>query len=232
MALYVGVSGYSYREWKGKFYPKNLPANEMLRFYGEHFQAVEINSTFYKLPNASTLKAWKEAAPAGFKFALKAPRRITHLKRLKDAGDVLSQFLEVAETLARRRGPLLFQLPPTAKKDAPRLLEFLALLPSQLRIAFEFRHPSWFDDEIFSLLGEHRAALCIADADDDLEIPFLPSADWGYLRLRRHDYSPAKLKAWTKRVREFGWRDAYVFFKHDDEGNGPRLAKRFTELAG
>ena len=232
MNLYIGVSGYSYREWKGKFYPKDLPANDMLRFCGEHFQAVEINSTFYHLPNASTLEAWKEAVPAGFKFALKAPRRITHLKRLKDAGDSLPKFLEVASTLARRRGPLLFQLPPNSKKDAPRLRDFLAMLPSQLRTAFEFRHPSWFDDEIFALLGEDRAALCIADADGDLETPFLPSAEWGYLRLRRPDYCPAKLKAWIKRIRETGWRDAYVFFKHDDEGNAPRLAKRFMELAG
>jgi uncharacterized protein YecE (DUF72 family) len=231
MDLYVGTSGYSYKEWKGTFYPKNLPAQQMLRFYGERFRAVEINSTFYGLPKASVLAGWGDAVPADFQFVLKAPKQITHLQGLKDAGDLVSQLLAVAGALTEHQGPLLFQLPPTAKKDVPRLRAFLALLPSQCRAAFEFRHPSWFDDEVLGLLRDHRAALCVADAEDDLEVPWVATADWGYLRLRRPDYGDAELQAWVKRVQEQHWRDVFVFFKHEDAGKGPRLAKRFLELA-
>jgi len=230
MNLYVGTSGYSYKEWKGAFYPKDLPAKQMLRCYGERFRAVEINSTFRGLPKASVLEAWAGAVPADFKFVLKAPQRITHMQRLKNAGDSLSQLLEVAGTLKERLGPLLFQLPPNFKKDVPRLHAFLALLPSQRRAAFEFRHQSWFDEEVFGLLRDHQRALCIAEAEDDLEVPFVATADWGYLRLRRPDYSDVELKTWVKRVRKQDWRDAFVFFKHEDEGKGPQLAKRFLEL--
>ena len=203
----------------------------MLRFYGGRFRTVEINSTFYSMPKTSALEGWAGAVPADFQFVLKAPKQITHVRRLGDAGDLVSHLLEAAGALTGRLGPLLFQLPPTSKKDVARLREFLALLPSQLRAAFEFRHPSWFDDEVFGLLRDHRAALCVADAEDDLEVPFVATADWGYLRLRRPDYGDAELKAWVKRVREQDWRDAFVFFKHEDEGKGPRMAKRYMELA-
>lgn len=231
MDLYVGTSGYSYEPWKGSFYPEDLPARRMLRFYGERFRSVEINSTFRSMPKVSALEGWAEAVPADFRFVLKAPQRITHTRRLNDAGDLVSQFLEVAGTLAERLGPLLFQLPPTLKKDVPRLRAFLASLPSQVRAAFEFRHPSWLDDEIFGLLRDHRAALCIADADDGLDIPFVATADWGYLRLRRPHYRNAELTEWVQRVREQEWSDAFVFFKHEDEGKGPRMAKRYLKLA-
>jgi uncharacterized protein YecE (DUF72 family) len=229
--LYVGTSGYSYKEWKGTFYPKDLPAKQMLRYYGERFRAVEVNSTFNGMPKASVLKGWADATPADFKFVLKAPRQITHVKRLKEAGALVAHLLEVSEALTEHQGPLFFQLPPTSKKDALRLRAFLALLPLQRRAAFEFRHPSWFDDEVFGLLRDHRAALCVADAEDNLEVPFVATTDWGYLRLRRPDYGAAKLKAWVKRVQEPGWRDAFVFFKHEDEGKGPQMAKQFLELA-
>jgi len=231
MDLYVGTSGYSYKEWKGTFYPKDLPAQKMLRFYGERFRTVEINSTFYGLSKASVLEGWADTVPADFKFVLKAPKQITHLQGLKDAGDLMSHLLEVAGALSEHQGALLFQLPPTAKKDVPRLRAFLALLPLQHRAAFEFRHPSWFDDEVFGLLRDHRAALSIAEAEDNLEVPFVATTDWGYLRLRRPDYSEAELKAWVKRVQEQDWRDVFVFFKHEDEGKGPEMAKRFLELA-
>jgi uncharacterized protein YecE (DUF72 family) len=231
MNLYVGTSGYSYREWKGTFYPKDLPAKQMLRFYGEIFRTVEINSTFKGMPKASVLKGWAAAVGGNFKFVLKAPMQITHLKRLKDSGDSVSQLFDVAGALSKRLGPLLFQLPPNSKKDVSRLRDFLALLPSRRRVVFEFRHPSWFDDEVFGLLHDHRAALCVADAEDDLEVPFVATADWGYLRLRRSDYREAVLKTWVKRVQKQDWKDAFVFFKHEDEGSGPRLAKRFLELA-
>jgi uncharacterized protein YecE (DUF72 family) len=232
MNFYVGTSGYSYKEWKGTFYPTNLPAKQMLRFYGERFRAVEINNTFYRMPKASVLQAWAGAVPADFKFVLKASQQITHRRRLQDAGDAVSQLLEVAGVLKKRLGPLLFQLPPNMKKDVARLRTFLALLPSRRRVAFEFRHPSWFDEEVFGLLRHHRAALCIAEAEGDLEVPFVATADWGYLRLRRPDYSDAELKRWVKRVRKQNWRDAFVFFKHEDEGKGPRMAKRFLETGG
>jgi uncharacterized protein YecE (DUF72 family) len=231
MGLYVGTSGYSYKPWKGTFYPKDLPDRQMLRYYGERFRTVEINSTFYGMPRASVLEGWAGAVPAGFQFVLKAPRQITHERKLGDAGDLVSHLLEVAGALTERRGPLLFQLPATSKKDVTRLRAFLEVLPRQLRVAFEFRHPSWFDDEVFGLLRDHRAALCVADADGDLEVPFEATSDWGYLRLRRPDYGDAELTGWVKRVQGQDWRDAFVFFKHEDEGKGPRMAKRFMELA-
>ena len=232
MNLYVGTSGFSYKEWKGSFYPKTLPAQQMLRYYGERFRSVEINSTFKRLPTSSVLEAWTKAVGADFKFALKASEQITHFRRLKDAGPLVADLFHVAATLQSRLGPVLFQLPPNFKKDLPRLSSFLALLPSRRRMAFEFRHQSWFDDEVFGLLRDYRVALCIADAESALKVPFMATADWGYLRLRRPDYSGAKLKTWVKRVREHKWRDAFVFFKHEDEGKGPKLAEKFLKLAG
>jgi uncharacterized protein YecE (DUF72 family) len=231
MNLYVGTSGYSYKEWKGTFYPDDLPDKQMLHFYGEQFRTVEINNTFYRMPKASVLEAWAAEVPGDFRFVLKASQRITHQQRLKNTDDSVSYLLEVAGALKERLGPLLFQLPPNMKKDIARLRDFLGLLPSQRRAAFEFRHQSWFDDEVLGLLREHRVALCIAEAEDDLEVPFAATADWGYLRLRRPDYGTAELKTWVKRVKEPEWTDAFVFFKHEDEGKGPQLAKRFLELA-
>jgi uncharacterized protein YecE (DUF72 family) len=231
MNLYVGTSGYSYKEWKGTFYPEDLPDKQMLHFYGERFRSVEINNTFYRMPKASVLQAWAEEVPADFKFVLKAPQRITHIQRLKDAGDSVSYLLDVATALKERLGPLLFQLPPYLKKDLPRLREFLALLPPDRRSAFEFRHESWFDPEVFALLREHQRALCVAEAEEGVEVPFVSTADWGYLRLRRPDYGDAELKTWGDRIREQDWRDAFVFFKHEDEGKGPQMAKRFLELS-
>jgi uncharacterized protein YecE (DUF72 family) len=231
MNLYVGTSGFSYKEWKGNFYPKDLPPARMLHYYGERFRTVEMNNTFYRMPKASVLESWAAEVPAEFKFVLKASQRITHFQRLKDVGESVSYLLDTAATLGERLGPLLFQLPPDLKKDASRLRAFLALLPPHCRAAFEFRNESWFDEEIFKLLRDHRAALCIAEAEDGVDVPFLSTADWGYLRLRMPDYSDADLKSWLKRVREQNWRDAFVFFKHEDEGKGPAFAKRFLELA-
>ncbi|MEN3295639.1 MAG: hypothetical protein V7642_4892 [Burkholderiales bacterium] len=231
MNLYVGTSGYSYKEWKGSFYPEELPAKQMLRFYGERFKTVEINNTFYRMPKAAVLETWADEVPADFKFVLKASQRITHMQRLRDAGESLSYLLEISAALKERLGLLLFQLPPNLKKDVQRLEGFLALLPAERRAAFEFRHESWFDEEVFALLRGHGAALCIAEAEDGPEIPFVSTADWGYLRLRRPDYSDAELKTWVNRVRKQDWRDVFVFFKHEDEGKGPEMAKRFMELA-
>ncbi len=232
MTLYTGTSGYSYKEWKGPFYPEKLPAKRMLAFYATQFQSVEINATFSKVPERSVVEAWAAGVPADFRFALKAPQRITHFQRLKGTAETLASFLEIAKTLKKRLGPILFQLPPNFKKDAPRLREFLALLPARMRFAFEFRHMSWFDDETFALLKKRRVALCIAEAEGDLKVPFAATADWGYLRLRLPDYSPTALKAWAKRMKELQWNDAFAFFKHDDDCKGPGLAKRFAECVG
>ncbi|MFO0844774.1 MAG: DUF72 domain-containing protein [Gemmataceae bacterium] len=231
MNLHVGTSGYSYKEWKGSFYPNDLPVKQMLRYYGKRFGAVEINNTFYRMPTAAALEAWAGDVPADFRFVLKAPQRITHIQRLRETDELLTNLFEVAAALKDRLGPLLFQLPPNFKKDVPRLREFLALLPAERRVAFEFRHASWFDDEVFGLLRDRQMALCLAEADDDLEVPFVATADWGYLRLRRAEYGDAELKQWLKRVRKQPWRDAFVFFKHEDEGKGPRFATRLLELS-
>ena len=231
MNLYVGTSGYSYKEWKGTFYPEDMPDKQMLRFYGERFRSVEINNTFYRMPKASVLEAWAAEVPVDFKFVLKASQKITHFQRLRDVRDSVEYLLDVAGTLKERLGPLLFQLPPNLQKDVPRLCEFLMLLPPHRRAAFEFRHQSWFDPEIFGLLRDHQAVLCIAEAENDLEIPFESTADWGYLRLRRPDYGDAELKTWGKRVREKDWKDAFIFFKHEEEGKGPQMARRFLELS-
>lgn len=230
MNLHVGTSGYSYKEWKGSFYPKDLPATGMLRYYAERFNTVEINNTFYKAPVASVLEAWAAEVPPNFKFILKAPQKITHIKRLKNAADEVQYLVNTSATLGDRLGPLLFQLPPNMKKDAQRLREFLELLPAERRAAIEFRNAAWFDDEIFDLLAEHKAALCIAEAEEGVEVPFRATTDWGYLRMRMFDYTDADLKKWAKNIAKQKWTEAFIFFKHEDEGKGPILANRFLEL--
>jgi uncharacterized protein YecE (DUF72 family) len=231
MNLYVGTSGYSYKEWKGKFYPEKMPEKEMLHFYGEHFNSVEINNTFYRMPKPSVLEDWAKEVPESFRFVIKGSQKITHFQRLKVTDGSVEYLLKVASVLNERLGPLLFQTPPYLKKDIPRLRDFLALLPRDRRVAMEFRHQSWFDSELLDVLREHQAALCIAEAEEGVEVPFESTADWGYLRLRRPDYGDPELKAWADRVRGKDWKDVFIFFKHEDEGKGPEMAKRFKELA-
>jgi uncharacterized protein YecE (DUF72 family) len=232
LKLFVGTSGFSYKEWKGSFYPKDLPAGEMLRYYAERFQSVEINNTFYRMPKPEVLKGWAAEVPDGFTFVLKASQRITHFKRLKDAGEPLAYLLKVAASLGDHLGPLLFQLPPNMKSDVARLRDFLEQIPRGTRAALEFRHASWFDDEVFALMRDHAAALCIAEAEDGVEVPFVSTADWGYLRLRMGDYSAAQMRKWLKQMEEQRWREAFVFFKHEDEGKAPRFANEFVKIAG
>lgn len=232
MNLFVGTSGYSYPKWKGKFYPKDLPAKQMLHFYAGHYRSVECNSTFRRMPDPDIVEKWAAEVPADFKFALKAPQRITHIKRLKDSDDLVSNLFDVAAILEKRLGPVLFQLPPNFKKDAARLSEFLSLLPKRCRAAFEFRHETWFDEEIFQLLKKHNVALCIAEADDELKVPVVATAKWGYLRLRKEKYSEAELKTWIKRVQKQTWSDAFVYFRHEDTAKGPKFAKKFLDFAG
>jgi len=229
--LSVGTSGYSYKEWKGSFYPEKLPAKDMLAFYGERLPAVEINNTFYRLPKAAVLESWAAQVPDGFRFSLKASRRITHFKRLKETDDETGYFLETARTLGDRLGVLLFQLPPNLKMDLPRLEKFLELLPDGTPAAFEFRHESWRDETVIACLDARDFAIVAADTDDE-EAGITGQASWGYLRLRRQGYGPDGLAAWVEKVRARSWKEAFVFFKHEDEGAGPKLAAEFLSLAG
>lgn len=231
MRFYVGTSGYSYKEWKGSFYPQKLPQRELLGYYAERFSTVEVNSSFYRMPDASVLKAWAREVPAEFRFALKAPQAITHFKRLKNAEAVTTEFLSVSSALKTRRGPLLFQLPPNFKKDLPCLEAFLRLLRKRKSIAFEFRHASWFDNEVYDCLRANSCALCIADSDEVPCTSLVSTAGWGYVRLRRSRYTRKQLAQWIERLRSQPWDKAYVFFKHQDSGTGPKFAARFLALA-
>ena len=235
MQIRVGTSGFSYKGWKGSFYPEKLPAKDMLRFYADKLIAVEINNTFYRMPKASVLEGWAASVPEHFRFAIKASRRITHNKRLKEVEDDTAYLLGQLESLGERLGVVLFQLPPNFKKDVPRLQGFLKALPKRWRAAFEFRHESWFDDEVYDTLRNHSAALATAETEDHEtadDVPFAATADWGYLRLRRVVYTDEELQAWASRIKSQGWSDTFVFFKHEDKGTGPSLAKRFLELYG
>jgi uncharacterized protein YecE (DUF72 family) len=229
----VGTSGYSYKPWKGRFYPEKLPDAEMLSFYAQRFPTVEINNTFYRMPAAAMVSRWAEQTPAGFTFVLKAPQRITHQKRLHDVGDDVAYFLDTAAALGPKLGPVLYQLPPYQKKDLERLKRFLDGLPARPPAAVEFRHASWFEEDVYAVLREHGAALCQADTDDE-EQPgpreVVPTTSWGYLRLRRARYSDEELTAWAGRARAQAWTEAYVFFKHEDEARGPDLAERLERI--
>ena len=232
MRLSVGTSGFSYQEWKGGFYPADLPAGDMLRFYSERLPAVEINNTFYRMPRASVLESWVEQVGDRFRFVLKASRRITHFKRLGNVGEETDYLFSTAAALGPQLGAILFQLPPTMKLDMPRLMAFLPLVPKGFRAAIEFRHDSWHDDEVYAALAEHDVALCVAETDDREAPEALSTASWGYLRLRRTEYDEGRLASWARRVRSQPWEEAFVFFKHEEAGVGPRLAGRFLELAG
>lgn len=229
--LYVGTSGYSYKEWKGSFYPEKLSAKEMLSFYASRLQAVELNNTFYRLPQRSIVESWKAQVPDNFRFSVKASQRITHFKRLKDVADETRFMLETVSALADRLGVVLFQLPPNMKKDVERLETFLKDLPADTPAAFEFRHPTWFDDEVLALLRSQNRALCVSDTDDMPVSHIDKTADWGYMRLRRINYSEADLKEWINRMRAQDWKTTFVFFKHEDEGTGPKLAAQFVSLS-
>jgi uncharacterized protein YecE (DUF72 family) len=229
--LWVGTSGFQYTEWKGNFYPEDLPAAKMLPFYAERFSTTEINYTFHRIPSPKTIENWKTLTPESFRFGLKAPQKITHWSKLRDCTDTLEYFCKVISGLDERLGPVLFQLPPTFKKDADVLSSFLREFPS-MRAAFEFRHESWFDDEIFGILKSRNIALCIADTED-LATPKKITADYGYLRLRREDYKKTDIERWAKFVQEqeSKWKDAFVYFKHEESGIGPKLAKQMIEMA-
>src|SRR4029453_5754430 len=230
MKLHVGTSGYSYKEWKGSFYPEKLAAREMLPYYASKLSAVELNNTFYRLPQPSVVEGGKARVPDAFRFSVKGSQRITHFKRLKDAEAETKYMLETVSGLKEQLGVVLYQLPPNMKKDIERLQSFVAHLPADIPGAFEFRHPTWFEDDVLETLRERNLALCISDTDD-LPVSHIDrTADWGYLRLRRINYSAEDLNEWWKRIGIQNWTTAYVFFKHEDEGTGPRLAREFLDI--
>jgi uncharacterized protein YecE (DUF72 family) len=232
LRLRAGTSGWSYDAWKGPFYPEDLPSREMLAFYGARLPAVEVNNTFYRMPKETVLEGWAAQVPEGFRFALKASRRITHLKRLREVADETAYLLATAAALGPRLGALLFQLPPNLKLDLERLDAFLALLPEGTRAAFEFRHPSWAEEAVLERLRARGFAQVLADVEDAPTPPFAATAPWAYLRLRRPGYGPAELADWLARLRGSGVAEAFVFFKHEDEGAAPRLAAELLVLAG
>ena len=232
MNFWIGTSGFQYSEWKGNFYPEDLATAKMLPFYAERFRTTEINYTFHRIPAQKTIENWKAQTSEKFRFALKAPQKITHWAKLRDCSDTLEYFCKIVTDLDERLGPVLFQLPPTFKKDIDVLNSFLREIPS-MRVAFEFRHEFWFDDEIFELLKLRNVALCIADTDS-IATPENITADYGYLRLRREDYTGDDVKRWSEFVREQGanWSDVFVYFKHEESGIGPKLARQMIDLLG
>jgi uncharacterized protein YecE (DUF72 family) len=225
----VGTSGYAYPEWKGTFYPKDLPASRFLEHYAARFDTVELNNTFYRLPSEDAVATWAAGVPAGFVYSVKASMRITHHKRLRDASEAVDRLLKVTAGFGEHLGPILFGLPPNLSKDLPRLRDFLASLPAGQRAAFEFRHASWFADDVYEALREREAALCIADAED-LSTPVVATAPWGYARLRREDYSKPDLVAWAERLLAQPWKEAFVYLKHEEAGRGPALARELIDL--
>lgn len=230
MAIWVGTSGYNYPEWKGSFYPEKLPASQMLPYYAERLSTVEINYTYYRMPNAKTLEGWNIATPEHFRLTLKAPKRITHDKRLKECGDDARYFTDIASRLGTKLGALLFQLPPNLKMDLAVFDAFLETLPQGVCAAFEFRHGSWLCDAVFERLKARNLALCIADSET-MTTPVTITADYAYFRLRDEGYTPEDIARWAQTVKaqDASCRDVYVYFKHEEEGKGPEFARVLME---
>jgi uncharacterized protein YecE (DUF72 family) len=233
MKLWVGTSGYNYPEWKGTFYPQKMPASKMLSFYAQHFATVEINYTFYRTPNEKILSGWSRETPPDFKLTLKAPKRITHIARLRECADLLAYFLKTAATLGPKLGAILFQLPPYFRKDLAVLDEFLALLPPHSCAAFEFRHASWMDAEVFARLRAAQLALCVADSEK-FSTPVEITAPYAYFRLRDEGYTPGDLERWAGVIRASTAHcsDVFVYFKHEEAGKGPEFARTLLEALG
>ena len=228
--LLAGASGYSFKEWKGTFYPEKMKPEQMLPFYSQRLPTVEINNTFYQMPKAAVLENWARSTPESFKFAIKASRRITHMSRLKaeSAADSVNFLYRNLAALGAKRGPVLYQLPPFLKKDVARLADFLAILPADHRAAFEFRNESWFSDEVYDALKGAGAALCLSEREDNAPPPLVESAPWGYVRLRLETYSDDDLALWARRLAATGWQEIYVYFMH--EPTAPGYAQRLMSF--
>ncbi len=228
---WVGTSGFQYPEWKGKFYPEDLPASKMLGYYAEHFRTTEVNYSFRRIPSEKAIENWSKSTPDGFRFSFKAPQKVTHFAKLRDCEEVVNVFFEALAPMGEKLGSVLFQLPPSFKKDIGVLREFLSILPGKMRPAFEFRHESWFGEEIFDALNEANAALCVAE-DEDLSTPFVATANFGYLRPRREDYTKQDIGKWAKSIeaQREKWSDAYIYFKHEEQCVGPKYAVQMQGL--
>jgi uncharacterized protein YecE (DUF72 family) len=231
--IWVGTSGFQYPEWKGTFSPAKLATKKMLAYYGTHFPTTESNYNFRTIPSVETLSNWSAETPANFRFGLKAPQEITHFKKLRGCDAVVAQFWEVASTLKQKLGVVLFQLPPYFKKDLPVFNDFLALLPSSMKCAFEFRHESWFGEEVFALLRTKNAAFCIADSEK-LKTPVHATTGFTYFRLREDGYTKGDIGRWAEVIGEQGKQvsDVYVYFKHEESGVGPKFGVQLMELLG
>jgi uncharacterized protein YecE (DUF72 family) len=227
--LLAGASGYSFKEWKGTFYPQDIKPEGMLSWYSERLPTVEINNTFYRMPKVSVLENWAATTPDGFRFSIKASQRITHMSRLKveSATDPLGYLYRNLVALGLKRGPVLFQLPPNLKKDLPRLAAFLALLPEGHNAAFEFRNETWFDDDVYDALKGAGAALCLSEREDNAPPPLVETAPWGYVRLRLENYSDDDLKEWSRKLQATSWREIFVYFMH--EPTAPAYARQLME---
>jgi uncharacterized protein YecE (DUF72 family) len=229
--LLAGASGYSFKEWKGTFYPETMKPDEMLAFYSARLPTVEINNTFYQMPKVPMLENWARTTPESFRFAIKASRRITHMSRLKadSAADSVAFLYRNLASLGAKRGPVLYQLPPFLKKDLPRLTEFLALLPEGHRAAFEFRNESWFADDVYDALKGAGAALCLSEREDNAPPPLVETAPWGYVRLRLENYTDEDLRAWAARLGATGWDEICVYFMH--EPTAPAYAQTLMQFS-
>jgi len=230
MKLLAGASGYSFKEWKGTFYPADMKAEEMLDFYSARLPTFEINNTFYRMPKTEMLAHWAEITPPAFRFAIKASRRITHFAHIKpEAADSVAFLYRALGALGDKRGPVLFQLPPVLKKDLPRLVAFLQLLPPDHRGAFEFRHDSWFSEDVYDALKTAGAALCLSEREDNAPPPLVETASWGYVRLRLENYADADLEQWARRLAQTRWDEVYAYFMH--EPTAPAYAQTLMRCA-
>jgi uncharacterized protein YecE (DUF72 family) len=232
MKILTGTSGYGYKEWKGTFYPDKISADKMLGFYSSKLSTVEINNTFYRMPTANVVLSWARQVPAGFTFVIKAPQIITHVKRLNDVKEETRHLFKTISSLGKKLGPVLFQFPGSFRENLPLLKDFLDIIPPKTACAFIFRHTSWFQDKTYSLLRNQKFCLGLEDTDESPIDDIISTASWGYLRLRRTDYSDAELSQWGKKVLAQQWKKSYVFFKHEDDeaARGPLLATSFEAL--
>ena len=233
MRPWIGTSGFQYPEWKGGFYPEKMPLAKMLAYYAERFPTTEVNYTFRQIPKDTTVAKWVDGTPEHFRFTFKAPQKVTHFAKLRNCGETMRHFHGVMQGLGEKRGAVLFQLPPNFEKDVETLASFLADLPEGMKAAFEFRHVSWFADEVYDVLRNHHAALCLAESED-LVTPREVRADVGYLRLRREDYTEEDLADWVEFVRKqkARWSDVFIYFKHEEKGVGPVFAETMQKLLG
>jgi uncharacterized protein YecE (DUF72 family) len=230
MPAFIGTSGFSYKEWKKNFYPTDLPDARFLSYYATRLNAVEIDSTFYRMPTDKALDAWRDATPPHFRFAIKANQKITHRERLVVPSESLTYLLQTLPRLGERLGVVLYQLPPNFKRDLGRLETFLAALPSSPRSALEFRHVSWFDDETYRMLEKCGVALCIND-NDEFECPVKITAKHTYIRLRRDGYAPEQRAVWKERIGALSREgiDVLAFIKHKDNPDAPLIALDFAQ---